>query len=183
MSKNSFFAPSILIFLSSIIYLLLFQDFAEKSFYYSYFLGIAGVIFCLKVYFIAFFEIDDYIKNRRHLLILIQLILFTFNISSIFLGIQNLHRETYPQITIQWFEVATLGFLLQAFLAKIPKVIIFSIVTVITYLIMFFVLRQKLFENNSQQFLLMQQTIATFAIILEAYWLILISRYFIKRQK
>jgi len=178
-NQNQLFTPSILLFTSFVVYFLTYQDYAQKSFEYSYLLGFTAVLISLKVYISTFGQLENYFKNHKPFLLGLDILLAGFQLSAAFLGVNHLSQDKYPLVTIQWFLLTAGLYLIQSFLGKIPYAVRNGLIMISFYSICFFLLRQKPFENNQEYHILMQRFIAYLAVGLE-FWLMMASiRYFV----
>ncbi len=178
-NENWLFTPSVLIFTTIAVYFLAFQDFAEKAYQYSYLLGVAGVIMSVKVFIVTFAHTEKWLKEKKAFLLVLDLILAGIQLVLIFLAVNHLSQDKYPKDTLQWFSVASIVFMVQIFLGTSHNLIKYTITTGTIYGLSFLVLRQRVFEGNTEMSIFTQQIIAYLVLALEALLLFIATRNFV----
>lgn len=176
-NKNKLFTPSLLIFLTILIYFFSTQNFLEKNYQYAYILGITGVFLAVKIFFLAFLQVEKYTSQQKWISLVIDLILVGFGWGFCLAGVNHLSQNKFPDITLWFFFLANLSFLSQLFLARLIKPqISFWIILIYTTFIL--ILNRKWFINGDQ--ILTQQFIAYSVLILEIIVFLFITRITLK---
>ena len=179
-NKNKFFTPSVLLFLVVCIYFFTAQNFAERNYQYAYILAITGIFLAIKIFFLAFLQLEKYIVQKKWISLVVELILVGAGWSLIFSGVNHLSQDKFPDVTIWFLFLANLSFLMQLFLARLLpyKTTIF---TILLYLFFLLMLNRKWFINGDQ--ILSQQFIAYSLLFLEVFLFLFIARITIKDLK
>ena len=83
-----------------------------------------------------------------------------------------------------WFFLANLGFYIQSFLTKVPKVLWLSIFSAALYSGVFIVLflAVDIFIGQSDRLISFQQIVAYLSLILEFGMLMRVGRFFVKKE-
>jgi hypothetical protein len=180
-NKNNLFTPTVLIFLSFILYTFTNQNLAERNYQYSYILVISGIFLLTKVFVISFAQIDKYFSQKKWILLSIDIVLTGIQFAFAFLAVQNLANDKFPDFTVQFFLISNIFFCIQLFLGKIQGLIKMLIAIFIIYIPSLLILNRKIFFDNNA--VLTQQTIAYLILILEVCLFLVITRYFVSKGK
>ena len=182
-NKNQLFTPSILIFLLVICYHFSSLDLVEKTYVYSYILTASVLILCLKVFIITFGNLENHLDNKKYYFVGTDLILAGLQLIMGFLAVGHLTIEKYPQTTFQWLVLSNLIFCVQVFLGRIPNVLRLTLIFSMIYIVCFLALYFKFLEQDTENFLFMQQTVSYIAITMELVMFFVITNFFVKNRK
>ena len=161
-------------------------SFKNQNESYTYLLAISLVVFSVKSFIIAFASLERYKNNHKWILFLFNFGLFLAEIWLIWIALNELTLSSYPQYTLGALLLANIGFYLQAYAARVSKLLWMCISSFIVYTIIFVLLFTKAFDffvGNSLLLIVFQQTTSYITLGMELIMLFLISRHFIGKNK
>jgi hypothetical protein len=182
---NQLFTPSVLLLVLFFMYQVSLLQFKNPNESYSFLLAIALVIFAIKAFIIAFASIEKYRDMEKWVLFLFNIILFSLESWLVWKALVELTLDSYPKFTLGALLLANIGFYLQAYITKIPKMLWIGISSFVIYTIIFVLLLTSAFNafvGNNLLLIVFQQTTAYLALGMELIMLFLTGRYFVKKN-
>ncbi|MEM1312416.1 MAG: hypothetical protein AAGF07_03050 [Patescibacteria group bacterium] len=181
-NDNQLFIPSILLLGSFFTYQISILSFKNQNESYTYLLAFSLVVFAVKSFIISFAGLEKYKHLYKWALFLFNLGLFLVESWLVWIALNELTLNSYPQYTLGALLLANVGFYLQAYIARVKKMLWICISSFIIYVIIFVLLFTKAFDyfiGNSLLLIVFQQTISYIALGMELVMLFLVSRFFI----
>ena len=180
-NKKIHFTPTALIIVFLLSYFLVGLTF-KADFLYFYTLTIAGSFLCLKSYILAFGIAEKSINDKKENILLSGLVLGLAQVVLAMIGIRQLTDTTYPFDTVQWYLIASLIFSISTFLARLDSSIKYGILATIIYTISLGLLFFKVFDDNSNAFLIMLNAIGYISLGVESLMLANSAKVFINNK-
>jgi hypothetical protein len=184
-NDNQLFTPSVLLLVLFFMYQVSSLEFKNQNESYTFLLAVALVIFAIKSFIMAFASLEKYRNLEKWVLFLFNIILFSFESWLVWKALVELTLDSYPKYTLGALLLANIGFYLQTYIIRVPKMLWISISSFVIYTVIFILLVTSAFNafvGNNLLLIIFQQTISYMTLGMELVMLFLTGRYFVKKS-